>query len=105
MVLHDSPRNLFPLTAAEPPPLSARVFASCVQHLFKHLQVPGRFTFPLSHSFPQRLWLTENPVTKSETLGVTGNPLIFANKQGRAASVNYCAQPSYDHRWEGIKDA
>ena len=25
--------------------------------------------------------------------------------QGRAASVVHCTQRSYDHRWEGIKDA
>ena len=27
------------------------------------------------------------------------------HKQGRAASVVHCTQRSYDHRWEGIKDA
>ena len=34
------------------------------KHYFNHLQVIGRFTLPLSHSFSRGIELTENPMSK-----------------------------------------
>ena len=34
------------------------------KHYFNHLQVIGRFTLPLSHSFSRGIELTESPMSK-----------------------------------------
>ena len=66
VVVMNKPQNIppRPLSAADeppPPPLSARVFCELVENtLFKQLQMLGRSTFPLSHSFPLGIELTAN---------------------------------------------
>ena len=63
---HDTtPRTGFPpqLSATREPPEFPQM---CTNIFLKHLQVLERFTFPLSHSFPRGIDVTENPLSKCE---------------------------------------
>ena len=64
--------NLFPqLSRVDVCHRHFRELQTCTNHVLKHLQVLGRFTFPLSHSFPRGTDVTANPLSKCAGLMVS----------------------------------